>query len=122
MRTTKMILILRKDLQMNKGKYVAQGSHAALGVVLDIQKSDNTAHHEILSTWMREDYAKICVYVKSEQELHALYDQAVAAGIAAKLTTDNGYTQFHGQKTDTCVALLGTCDALDPLTKHLPLL
>lgn len=34
----KQIIILRKDLNMRKGKMVAQGAHASMGAILSIAK------------------------------------------------------------------------------------
>ncbi|WP_025909348.1 aminoacyl-tRNA hydrolase [Priestia flexa] len=119
---TKMVIVMRKDLNMTKGKYVAQGSHAALGVVLDIQKSQSVHHHMILNKWLNESYVKVCVFVKSLEELHELNKNAIDQGEAVKLITDNGLTMFNGEKTDTCLAILGYREDVDKLTGHLRLL
>lgn len=119
---TKMVIVMRKDLHMTKGKYVAQGSHASLGVVLDIQKSQNPKHLQMLEDWLGDSYVKVCVYVKSLEELNAIYDKAKANGEAVKRITDNGLTMFDGEKMVTCLAILGYRENIDELTGHLRLL
>lgn len=119
---TKMVIVMRKDLNMTKGKYVAQGSHAALGTVLGIQNSDNVHHKEILNKWLNAAFVKVCVSVNSLEELHEIYDKAVEQGEATVLITDNGLTMFNGVKTDTCLAILGYREDLDKITGHLKLL
>jgi len=101
-----MVIVVRKDLCMTKGKYVAQGSHASLGLVLDMLNNED----------------KICVYVKSLDELHEVKNKAVEKGEAVKLITDSGFTMFHGEKTDTCLAILGYRNNVDEITGHLQLL
>lgn len=119
---TKMVIVMRKDLNMTKGKYVAQGSHASLGVVLDIQRNENQKHKEVLNKWLSESFVKVCVLVKSRDELHDIHKKAVEQGDAVKLITDKGLTMFDGQKTDTCLAILGYREDVDKLTGHLRLL
>lgn len=119
---TKMVIVMRKDLKMTKGKYVAQGSHASLGNVLNIQKNGTDKQKEILDTWLRDSFVKVCLYVNSLEELHEIYQKAVDNGEAVQLITDNGLTMFKGIKTDTCLSILGYRKDVDAITGHLNLL
>lgn len=119
---TKMVIVMRKDLNMTKGKHVAQGSHASLGLVLDIQKNNLLYHNMILDKWLNESFVKVCVYVNSLEELHEIYNKAIDNGEAVKLITDNGLTMFNGVKTDTCLAILGERANVDKITGRLRLL
>lgn len=119
---TKMVIVMRKDLAMTKGKYVAQGSHASLGLVLDLQRRKSVYHDVLLDKWLRESFVKVCVFVKSEEELHEIYNEAINKGEAVKLITDKGLTMFDGVKTDTCLAILGYRENVDEITGHLRLL
>ena len=47
---------------------------------------------------------KICVYVESEEELFNVSKELEAKGIIFSLIQDNGTTEFHGEKTYTCLA------------------
>lgn len=119
---TKMVLVMRKDLGMTKGKYVAKGCDACLGLTLDIQKGTNIQHQELLKQWLEHSFVKVCVYVKSVEELHEIYNAAQEKNLAVKLVTDNGQTMFHGVLTETCLAILGEVEEVDSVTGHLPLL
>lgn len=117
-----MVLVMRKDLGMTKGKYVAKGCDACLGLVEDIRRGENGSHQTILNEWLEHSFVKVCVYVKSLEELHAIYDQAVQEDLPVKLVTDNGQTMFHGMLTETCLSILGEKEDVDHITGHLPLL
>jgi len=119
---TKMVIVMRKDLHMTKGKYVAQGSHASLGNVLRIQESGTDKQKDVLEKWLNESFVKVCVYVNSLEELHSIYQQAKNNGEAVQLITDNGLTMFDGVKTDTCLSILGYRKDVDAITGHLRLL
>jgi len=119
---TKMVIVMRKDLNMTKGKYVAQGSHASMGNVLTIQNSGTAKQKEILDKWLNESFVKVCLYVNSLEELHDIYETALNKGESVKLITDNGLTMFNGVKTDTCLSILGYREDVDSITGHLRLL
>lgn len=115
---TKMIIVMRKDLNMRKGKMVAQGSHSAVGLSLWLESNPTDAYKD----WLDSSFKKICVSVNSEADLLAIYQKAVDAGLPAKLITDAGHTEFNGVPTKTCCAILGYTNELDPITGELPLL
>jgi PTH2 family peptidyl-tRNA hydrolase len=122
----KQIIILRKDLNMRKGKLVAQGAHASMGAILALMKREgNTLTLEMderTEPWLTGRFKKICVYVNTEQELLDLHKQAVDAGMVCSLIQDAGLTEFGGVKTYTAVAIgPDREDKVDVLTKHLPL-
>jgi PTH2 family peptidyl-tRNA hydrolase len=114
-----MIIVMRKDLNMRKGKMVAQGSHAAVGLALWLEhKNDSDAYKE----WLESSFKKICVSVDSEEELLEIIQKALDKGLPAKLITDAGHTEFKGVPTKTCGAILGYSDELQPITGELKLL
>jgi len=113
----KQIIVMRTDLGMRKGKMIAQGAHASLGVVVD-----NMTDPRVLS-WLDGRFTKICVRVDSEEELLSVYDAARVAGLLTVLITDAGLTEFNGVPTNTCIAVgPDTAEALDPITEELKLL
>ncbi len=126
---TKQILIVRKDLNMRKGKLVAQCAHASLKSILNLGKiSNNVLSIPLTSTlleWLGR-YTKICVYVNSEAELTELYAKAKALRMPTVLITDLGLTEFKGVPsvpTVTCCAIgPAKSETIDKLTSHLPLL
>lgn len=134
----KQVIVMRKDLNMRKGKMVAQGSHASLGVVLGMMQRIDMGDVEGVPTivlrlimeldspidfWISHEFKKICVSVKSEEELIEIYEKAQAAKLPCKLIEDRGHTEFHGVTTKTCLAIgPDLAEEIDKITGHLPLL
>lgn len=113
----KQIIIMRKDLGMRAGKMVAQGAHASMGALLS-HRDDSR-----VTEWLCNSFTKVCVRVDSLDELMDTYIAAIEAGLIVSLVTDNGLTEFHGEKTITCCAIgPDTPEKLDPITGSLKLL
>jgi PTH2 family peptidyl-tRNA hydrolase len=111
------VIVIRKDLTMRKGKIVAQGSHAALSVVMQ-NLTDNR-----VTTWLNENQAKICVYVNSEEELLEVYEKAENQNLLCALIKDEGLTEFNNIPTLTCCAIgPATKEELQDITGNLKLL
>jgi PTH2 family peptidyl-tRNA hydrolase len=130
---TKQIIVVRKDLNMRKGKLAAQVAHASMSFITRRfeffpSKYSGNYHQDIVvndveKEWLENSFTKICVSVDSEQELDEIYNKAKEAGLETHLITDNGKTEFHGIPTKTCVALgPDYSEKLDPITGHLKLL
>lgn len=131
---TKMVIVMRRDLHMRKGKIAAQACHGAVSVVLKTLDRDGIPWHidkdgdvcvdggSSLQEWFDTSYTKVCLYVDSEDELLNLKTKADDAGILTTLVRDNGTTEFHGVKTYTCL-VFEPLDArvIDPITGNLPL-
>lgn len=123
----KQVIVMRKDLNMRKGKLVAQGAHASLGAILQQMKREDDKlvldlNDQRLAPWVTGRFKKICVYVNTEQELLDIYEAANAAGLIASLIVDAGLTEFNGVPTKTAVAVgPDQEDKIDSICKHLPL-
>jgi len=111
----KQVIVLRKDLNMRKGKMVAQGSHASLGAYLHADVPDQ-------KKWMNSGQTKICVSVDSEKELLEIFEQAGKAKLPNVIIRDAGHTELE-PGTLTAVGI-GPCenDAVDQITGKLKLL
>ncbi len=123
----KQALILRKDLNMRKGKMISQGAHASAAAILNLGKEVEEGllipRDERMWTWLTSNFKKIVLYVNSEQELLELYEKAQKAGLICCLIQDNGLTEFKGVPTYTAISIgPDKVENIDPLTKHLPLL
>ena len=127
----KQIIVIRKDLNMRKGKMVAQGAHASMGAIFKdaeivrengkiIQKveiSENTL------SWFSEKFTKICVSCDSELELLELQKKAEGANLLNFLVKDAGLTEFGGVPTYTALAIgPDSSEKIDAITAHLKLL
>jgi PTH2 family peptidyl-tRNA hydrolase len=122
----KQVIILRKDLNMRKGKLVAQGAHASMGAILSLCKQEGNKlileMDDRTEPWLTGRFKKICVYVNSEQELLQIYNTALTNGLVCSIIKDSGLTEFHGVPTLTAVAVgPDREDKIDVVTKHLPL-
>lgn len=118
----KQVIILRKDLNMRKGKMVAQGAHASMKIFFDYLKSNKPFTAE-MNEWINGTFTKICVSCNSEDELLKLYNDALELNIPASLILDSGKTEFNGISTHTAVAIgPDESSKIDQLTKHLSLL
>jgi peptidyl-tRNA hydrolase, PTH2 family len=137
----KQVIVVRKDLNMRKGKIAAQVGHASLGVTLDMMDKDviqyppqsdvgyairlskTIDYGTALYEWVYGIFTKIVVYVNSEEEILDLAAKANAKNIPYKVVTDSGLTEFNGQPTVTCVAIgPDWSDRIDKITGGLPLL
>ena len=124
---TKQILVMRHDLKTRRGKQIAQGSHAAMSFICRrLQERGSVSMGDFSEgerAWLTGSFAKVCCRVDSEDELLAVYDKAIEAGLEVHLITDSGKTEFHGKPTRTCLAI-GPDDAekIDAITGHLQLL
>ncbi len=111
----KQVIILRKDLNMRKGKMIAQGAHASLGAL-------DTVDIEIHIVWKKFGMKKIVVSVDSEEELNELYEKAGVKSIPAYRVHDYGLTELE-PGTITALALgPWDDDELNKLTGELKLL
>lgn len=125
---SKQVIIIRKDLNMRKGKMVAQGAHASLGAFLSKSWADVDPDRLLtplggdVGEWFKGLQKKITVYVNSEAELLALYEKAKSLGIPVYLVRDAGLTEFN-EPTYTALGI-GPCEEerVDAVTLELPLL
>lgn len=126
---TKQIIVMRKDLKMNRGKEIAQGAHAAmwwLSTRLRNSKKENGYYLVQLSeaerVWIEGQFAKITCQVNTENELRSLVDEAKKFYISSELIVDSGRTYFKGVPTPTCCAIgPATSDIVDRITGNLEL-
>jgi PTH2 family peptidyl-tRNA hydrolase len=123
----KQTIVLRKDLNMRKGKMVAQGAHASMRAILQLGHREGgnfvVPLDERLEPWLLGRFKKICVSVNSEAELLQLHQEAKAAGLITALIQDAGLTEFGGVPTYTALAVgPDTEDRVDLVTGSLSLL
>lgn len=130
----KQVIVLRKDLHMRKGKFIAQACH---GVGMSIYQQASVAPNHDASCdmvmvvpvsfdfieWLQTGTKKVAVYVNSEEEMQDLIDKCKALSLPIQEVIDNGLTEFDGVKTLTCVVIgPAKSEIIDVVTGHLPLL
>ncbi|HEU5390367.1 MAG TPA: aminoacyl-tRNA hydrolase [Streptosporangiaceae bacterium] len=128
--STKQVIVIRRDLRMRRGKEIAQGAHASMAWLRQrvmphltpAGRADQVRFSEAERVWLEGSLRKVTVKVGSEQELLAVYDKALAAGLVVHMITDRGLTEFGGVPTRTCLAVGPDYDDLiDPVTGDLEL-
>jgi len=95
MEECKMVLVVRGDLGMTKGKMAAQCGHATLACYKTLLKSNPG----LLKHWERIGQAKIALRCDGEEELMLLQAQAQSLGICARTIQDAGRTQIAAGST-----------------------
>lgn len=117
----KQSIVLRRDLEMGRGKAAAQAAHAACEAVFLILSSKKREWREWLEKWRVEGQKKVVLRVDSLEELLMVYEKAKAEGLPASLVADAGHTQLP-PGTKTAVAVGPAPDALvDRVTGSLKL-
>eukprot|EP01120_Amphizonella_sp_Union-15-10_P009694 TRINITY_DN3737_c0_g3_i2.p1 TRINITY_DN3737_c0_g3~~TRINITY_DN3737_c0_g3_i2.p1 ORF type:complete len:183 (-),score=44.39 TRINITY_DN3737_c0_g3_i2:77-625(-) len=113
----KLVLVVRNDLKMEKGKVAAQCSHATLGAYKICIKK----FRENLKKWEKSGQAKIVLRVETESAMNALEESAKAAALPTHVVVDAGRTQIaSGSRT---VLAIGPAEAksIDQVTGKLKL-
>ncbi|EMS50012.1 Peptidyl-tRNA hydrolase 2, mitochondrial [Triticum urartu] len=93
----KMVLVVRNDLKMGKGKIAAQ------------------------CRWERCGQVKVVVKVESEEDMLVLQGRAKSMNLPTHITIDAGRTQI-APNSRTVMAILGPADMVDDVTGGLKLL
>lgn len=115
----KLVLAVRTDLGMTKGKIAAQCGHATLACYKYLlNHPPSTA---LLKRWENNGQPKIAVQCKSEEELDTLQALAVSLGVCARIIHDAGRTQIAAGSA-TVLGILGPKSVVDQVTGHLKLL
>ncbi|KAJ5168910.1 peptidyl-tRNA hydrolase 2 [Penicillium canariense] len=115
----KLVLVVRTDLGMTKGKIAAQCSHATLACYKYFLA--HSPDSPILRRWERGGQAKIALQIKAEDELLLLQAQAMSLGLCARVIQDAGRTQI-ASGSRTVLGVLGPKSVVDGVTGHLKLL
>jgi PTH2 family peptidyl-tRNA hydrolase len=126
----KQVIVIRKDLNMRKGKMVAQGAHASMAAITNQGGIKHPSSDKLIinmtkemKSWLLGSFTKICVGVNSEKVLLDIFNKANRLEIPCSLITDNGTTEFDGVPTNTAVAIgPAKSEIIDLLTGDLKLL
>ncbi len=111
----KQVLVLRKDLNMRKGKMIAQGAHASITSMFESEP-------DWLNEWEETGTTKIVVSVDSLEQLNSVFQQAKNAKLPAAIILDAGRTEFN-EPTYTAVGIgPAPAEMIDKITGTLSLL
>ena len=115
----KMIMCVRMDLKMNKGKIAAQCSHSAIGIYKKLIKSKK--YEKMLEAWELNGQKKIVAKLKTEKEMNMIISRATDANVLFHVITDAGRTQVAAGSR-TVIALMDFENKMDTITGRLKLM
>ncbi|MCJ1288619.1 hypothetical protein MMC34_000147 [Xylographa carneopallida] len=116
----KLVLVVRTDLGMGKGKIAAQCSHATLACYTYFLAHAPTS--PLLKRWQALGQAKIALQCRSEAELLALQARAGGLGLCARVVRDAGRTQIASGSATVLGVGPGPKRVVDRVTGGLKLL
>ncbi len=111
----KQVILVRKDLNLPKGKLSAQVAHASLEAFLKTQKKDK----KLASEWRTGGAKKVVLRVENKKELLKFKQILDDAGFITSLIIDAGHTVL-APNTMTCLGVgPDYSEKLDNITGHL---
>ncbi|KFP11912.1 peptidyl-tRNA hydrolase 2, mitochondrial [Egretta garzetta] len=113
----KMVLIVRNDLKMGKGKVAAQCSHAAVSAYKQVQRRNP----ELLKQWEYCGQPKVVLKAPDEETLMQLLAEAKHLGLTVSLIQDAGRTQIAPGSQTVLGIGPGPADIVDKVSGHLKL-
>ena len=113
----KMVLVVRNDLKMGKGKAAAQCCHATLSAY----KQARRKNPDMLRVWECSGQQKVTVKVETEEELLTLLAKARSLGLVAAVIADAGRTQIAAGSRTVLAVGPGPEELVDQVTGGLKL-
>ena len=115
MKEYKQVIIVRKDLKLDKGKLAVQVAHGSVEAVFKSESS-------VVKKWRESGAKKVSLKVEDLKELLWFFEEAKSRGFPASLIKDAGKT--HLKPGTITVVGIGPYDSedLDELTKDLSML
>ena len=96
----KLVVLVRADLDMGKGKIAAQVGHASVECALRAEKKDRKA----FDSWMECGQRKVVLKVSGKDEMIRYMNEARSCGLYTVLITDAGRTQVEPGSA-TCIGI-----------------
>jgi PTH2 family peptidyl-tRNA hydrolase len=114
----KLVIAVRSDLELSRGKLAVQVAHAAVMAAFDAK-----AHHrKWFSDWWAEGQKKVVVNGGTLSDLHSLRAKARSMGLTTALVEDAGLTELP-PGTVTCLGIgPGPDHVVDQVTGGLKLM
>ncbi|NIO21419.1 MAG: peptidyl-tRNA hydrolase [Candidatus Aenigmarchaeota archaeon] len=111
----KQVIVVRKDLKMDKGKIAAQVAHASL-------EAYKRADENIRKLWEEEGSKKVVLRAETLKELMALKERVKKKGIPYAVIRDAGRTQLEPGTVTSLGIGPAEEESIDDVTKDLKLL
>lgn len=114
----KLVVAVRGDLELSKGKLAVQVAHAAVMAALNAKAK----HRRAFADWWDEGQKKVVVRAGDLPELRTLQAKARSLGLTTALVEDAGLTELPAG-TVTCLGIgPGPNEVVDQVTGHLKLI
>jgi PTH2 family peptidyl-tRNA hydrolase len=125
----KQVIVIRRDLQMRRGKEIAQGAHASMAFLArrvaralrdESDGADSAADLAFwpeARAWLLGHFTKVVLQAPDLDTLRRVEAEALARGLEVNVITDRGLTEFGGTPTVTGLAVgPNRADAIDAVT------
>ena len=113
----KLVLVVRNDLKMGKGKAAAQCCHASVMAYRQAEKKEPS----LLKLWLLTGQRKVVVKTEDEASIHELRKSAKSLGLLTSVVHDAGHTQIAAGSLTVLGVGPGPTDLVDKATGHLKL-
>ncbi|WP_287588422.1 peptidyl-tRNA hydrolase Pth2 [Candidatus Borrarchaeum sp.] len=114
----KMVMVIRTDLKMSKGKMIVQACHAAVESS-EVAKREN---REIWKKWKNGSSKKVALRVESLEELLELYNNTLQLKVSCALIKDAGLTELPPGTTTALGIGPDKSEIIDKITGQLQLI
>ncbi len=113
----KMVIVVRDDVKLSKGKLASQVGHASVACALESKEKG-----KYFKEWYREGQKKVVVRCDDLEHMEFLRDRAEKEGLVTKIVTDAGMTEVRSG-TKTCLGIgPGPNNLVDKITGDLSLI
>jgi peptidyl-tRNA hydrolase, PTH2 family len=112
----KLVVVVRTDLGMGRGKIAAQVAHAAVAATLASLGTTDFA------AWLAEGQPKVVLKVGTAGQLEDMVRQARASGLPVEVISDAGRTQVTPGTLTCCALGPAETQRIDAVTAGLALL
>ncbi len=113
----KLVIVVRKDLDISPGKLAVQASHASVSCALESKKKNK----KYFKRWKKEGQKKVLVKCDDLEHMQFLKERAQKEGLVTKLVSDAGLTEVKSG-TKTCLGIgPGPNNLVDKVTGNLSL-
>lgn len=113
----KLVLVVRNDLKMGKGKAAAQCCHASVMAFQQATRKEPS----LLKLWLLTGQRKVVVKTEDESSIRQVQNTARRLGLMTSVVHDAGHTQVPSGSLTVIGVGPGPADLIDEATGHLKL-